>query len=123
MSVCLSVCLDVRALSTFERKTLETCGFLQMLRTRSDCVFKKKLCPSGHFSGRKLAGTGPDWSQNAQKRTKMVTNGQKWAFLTCNLLQMVGPDGGHIFEKKIGPALFLGAGAGPFFREKTAKND
>ena len=80
---------------------------------------------SGHFTGRKLAGTGPDWSQNGQKRLKIVTNGQKWAFLTCNLLQMVGPDGGHIFEKKIWPRPFWGPGPGLFLgkkRLKTTKN-
>ena len=43
-----------------------------MLPQLTDCVFKKKLCPAGHFSGRKLAGTGPNWSKNEK-------NGQKWA--------------------------------------------
>ena len=69
MSVCL---LYVCSQTTFFWKVLETCGFLQMLRLLSEQVFKEKFCPSGHFSGRKLAGTGPYWSKNEK-------NGQKWA--------------------------------------------
>ena len=70
---------------------------------------------SGHFSGRKLAGTGPNWSKNEKNGQKCARNGQKWGFLTCNLLQMVGPDGGHIFEKKNGPAPFGGRSGQDFF--------
>ena len=52
----------------------------------------------------------------------MVRNGQKWALLTCNLLQMLGPGGEHVLRKKVfGPTPF-GGGGGTFFREKRAKN-
>jgi len=76
---------------------------------------------SGHFTGRKLAGTGPNWSQNGQKRTKMITNDQKWAYLTCNLLQMVGPDGGIFLKNKNWPCPFWGPGPGLFLGKKRLK--
>ena len=71
LSVCLSVCLYVGVRTTFFWKELETCGFLQKFRQLSEHVVIYKSCPSGHFSGRKLAGTGPDWSENEWKSSKM----------------------------------------------------
>ena len=50
----------------------------------------------------------------------MVTNGQKQALLTCNLLQMLGPGGEYVLMKTFfGPTLF---GAGPHLGKKRIKN-
>ena len=123
MSVCLSVCwMSVRELHFFG-KCYRHAVFCKSSVHLWSMLLSIKNFGSGHFTGRKLAGTGPNWSKNEKNDLKWARNGQKWAFLTCNLLQMVGPDGGHIFEKKKLAPPFLGPGPGPFFREKTAKND
>ena len=90
--------MSVRKLNVREQKELLTCGFLQMLRLHKEQVFEKKLCPSGHFSGRKLAGSGRDWSKNGEYDQKRPRNGPKWVEMGNIDSKLIGTLKGHVFH-------------------------
>ena len=59
---------------------------------------------------------GANWRKKGQKWSKMVINGQKWAYFTCNLLQMLDPTGEHVLKYFFGALdLFEGRGRAKLF--------
>ena len=69
-----------------------------MLRSHEEQVFEKKLCPSGHFSGRKLAGSGRDWSKNGEYGQKWPGKGLKRVEMGNINSKLIGTLKGHVFH-------------------------
>ena len=103
-----------------------TCNLLQMLDPTGEHVLKKKIFGPTLFGGLARANKVFFCAKMDPKWTKMARNGQKWAYFTCNLLQMLDPTGEHVLKKKVFLAPpFLGAGGGPiryFFWQKWIQN-